>query len=264
MDVIDEGPAIDGIHPAPDASTNWRQWWAIAHQAKLNENSGDSAKSALDSESNRKLGNYAKTGVSTGISIAEHATGTSVLAAAGGAALGATGIGLVAAGAVMTVVSSVQSGVSYVKTTVHLKGLLAILKDLDKYADCYSIQNAHSQVTRTNTKQHEIIAHQILPYIISQKDTKQTNKAWGMAPVVGTSRNFLQSFWHNIKKRWDGTLGVKRNRAAQWLAYHFINAHCPLADAIIDELLGPGSTKNFDKTDYHVLAEVLANKMKST
>lgn len=264
---LDDEQDIDGIHPAPYAATNWRHWWAQAHGSKLHEGT---EQGFLDAESNRKLGNRAMTAASTGISAAQTATGTSALGLAKAAAFGAgatvsaTGIGLIAAGGVAMVTSSVTSGVSYFKTKAHLSGLVKIYEEREKYSNCWCIEGRKMQKTATNARQHDIIANQILPYIISQKEKKKDKKAVGMVPAVGSSVNTLQSFWHNLKKRWDGTLGVKRNRAAQWLAYHFMSSHCPLADAIIDELLGAGSHTSFDRTEYSVLTEVLANKMKST
>jgi hypothetical protein len=257
---------IEDLPPAPSTAANWRHYLAQLQGSPLNQGS---EQGALDAESTAKKGNMAMTAASTGVTIAQQAAGVSTLGVGkalvvgGAAAAGATGIGLVAAGVVLTVGSSVQSGVSYSKTKAHLAGLIKIYDERDKYADCMCIVGRQKNKTPANDRQHQLLANQVLLYIISQKDKKKTKKGWGIVPGVGTAKNTAQSVWHNVNKRWDGTLGVQRNRAGHWLAYHFMSSNCRLADAIIDELLGAGSNKNFDRTDYDVLSDIFANKMKS-
>lgn len=263
--LLDDEPEIDGMHPAPYTTTNWRQWWKEAHQVPVQDSS--QAQDQLSNATTRRAGNLAMGAGSIGLSAASSATGHSSvmtgIALATGAAVSATGVGLLVASGTLAAGASIQAGRSYFKTKAHLKGLLEIYEGRDQYANCWSIVGRIMHKNAANERHHDLIANQVLPYIISQKQAKKIKKGIGMVPAVGSGGVSAYSIYRNLKKRWDGTLGAKRNMEARWLAYHHMNSDCPLTAMIFDELLGDGSRANFDKTEYDVLAEVLASKMKS-
>jgi hypothetical protein len=254
----------------PTTVRNWR---------KYIDSTPSDGSDPLDRHSGLKTG--ANVGVAVaqkGISVAQSATSTSLTAASvsghgvsialtAGAAVGsATGIGLLVAAGALTIGSAVQSGVSAYKTSQHMHGLAKIYENLASYSRCERIYPAMPYLrkpTPADEKGHEIVGHMVLPYIWHQKHSKRIKKSVGAVVGVGSVLTTAYSIGRKIYKYSQGTLGVSRERAARWLACHFMYCKCPLADAIIAELLGPATIGGFQKADYDTITELLMTKIKS-
>ncbi len=243
-----------------------------------------------------KLANHASSVTSIGVSIAQQVTSSQGVvglgyAAATGAAVGlsATGIGLIVVGGVLTLVQSAASIRSAIKTSAHIDGLLVVQsksKDVNedtKYkCTCLLMEGAQFYIGKTDIinssgkpdkrSSHDIIIENVLPYIIAKKYAKYYRKIYGAVPVVGSFFELVRAKAKGAYKIMSGTRGVNREKAALWLAYHWMTHNCEAANAIIVEILirnEPG--KDFNSTfesikNYNLvqLAEALAEKMKST
>jgi hypothetical protein len=207
-----------------------------------------------------------------GIGVAQTAThsiglGTVVTGAAGAA--GATGIGLLVGGSALAVVSSGLAVRSAVRTNRHLSGLQFIYD--------------HRGELSCEDPRHDIIADQVLPYIIFQKSKKLGRKEFSAIPVIGGLQG-LRGAMRKVQKWSHGNLGARRETAAKWLAAHLLETKCPLPQVIAKELFaGSGKAGHPDlklereeKDDgtyemyalrygeYDKVWELLARKMKST
>jgi hypothetical protein len=168
----------------------------------------------------------AKTGItlaSAGLSTATH---LSILTF--GAAASATGIGLVIAGAALTVATMGMSANAAYKTYNHRSNLQAIYERRGCYAcrawPSYSIDH----------KEHAYIAETILPYIIDQKGKKLAKKVAGTVGLGALTSGYGMA--RNLYKRATGTLGQERGALASWLSLHFMTHNCGLAQSIVAEL----------------------------
>ena len=116
-----------------------------------------------------------------GVSIAQTATGQTTLAlATGAAAASATGIGLVAAAGALALGTSVLAARSAHKSRVHRNNLAQIYERRDAYA-CGPIEPG-GEVNRFH---HQVVANEILPYIVSKKGSKYHRKVVAAVPVAG-------------------------------------------------------------------------------
>jgi hypothetical protein len=200
----------------------------------------------------------------TAASIGSH--GVSVALTAGTAVASATGIGLLAGAGALMVASSVKSGLSAYSTSQHMDGLGRIYENLASYARCERIYPAMPYLrkpTPFDERAHNLVAHQVLPYIWQQKKAKLITKSVGAVIGVGSAMTTAYAMGRKLWKCSQGTLGVSRERAARWLASHFMYCKCALSEAIIAELLGAATIDGFQKSDYDTITTLLMSKMKS-
>ncbi|MFZ6648538.1 hypothetical protein ACO0LO_22640 [Undibacterium sp. TJN25] len=201
-----------------------------------------------------------------GIQVAQIATSTSsltVVAAAVAGGFAATGVGLVVAGGVLTIASSISSGRAAYKTKQHLNGLGEIMaKRADYIFKCASADASDSQNARQIS--HDVISKSVLPYIISKKTAKLYRKGASAIPGVGLLET-IRAVGKKGYKYASGSLGVQRERAAAHLARHLHECNCSLVEDIIAELY---SVEEMQWLKYHtthaVAVEFLMTKLKST
>lgn len=201
----------------------------------------------------KRLGNYTAQAGTAGNLVASNALHVGGLALIGGA-VSATGIGLVAAGGALAVGSMVKSGRSWSKTSAHLEGLRAILLHKDEYT-CIALPGAPADGRVT---EHEYVANQILPYIISQKDKKLTRKKIGT--FGGGVFVSLYQVGHAAFKKDRGKL---RSYYAHVLATHLITHNCGLADDIVAELYSEPECEVIKRMDSDRAGDLLMDKMRS-
>jgi len=187
-------------------------------------------------------------------------------AAAEIAVLGATGaaaasFALPAAALAVTLLEAGLAARSWQKTEKHLLAL----KELKKHKDllkggpgwCWPGRPAADA-----QQVHQLIAYQILDYIIDQKETKRAKKATASF-LLGVAVDVYSSYRY-VKKQLHHERGVKRYKAAHWLAYHFCTCDCPLARFIVSGLTcGDEMLWLLNNGEYEGIAEFLAEKMKS-
>lgn len=196
-----------------------------------------------------------------GVQVAQYATGASTLALlTAGAAASATGIGLIVTGAALTLSTSVLSARSANKSRLHRNHLQDIQKRVNSYA-CGPI-DANDQASLRQTE-HQVIADGVLPYLIQQKSTKYHRKVVGAVPGVGLLET-VRAVGRKAYKAYTGELGVKRHRAARWLALHLITHNCGLAQAIVAELYSFEEMLWIKDQEFKEVIKLLEDKMKST
>lgn len=108
---------------------------------------------------------------------------------------------------------------------------------------------------------HHTIGTQILPYIIQQKTEKAVKK--GVGSVGLGALTTLYTMGRSAYKSLAGTKGKMRNVHAHVLARHLITHQCPLADAIVTELLSWQEMMILKGKDSDVVGAAIADKMKS-
>jgi hypothetical protein len=179
-----------------------------------------------------------------------------------GAAVSATGIGLLATGAVGTATTMAFSARSCYRTHGHIRELEAIAVGM-RHVDCKKLDPASAADRADQSDQAEHLAVlDALHYVIRKKTAKRAKKAVGMlalsAPV--TVYGLGKALW----KRCRNTKGKNRMAHATNIAQHLVTHDCALAQAIVTELY------SFDEMNWlrlqpsDVVAGFLAHKMKST
>lgn len=205
----------------------------------------------------KKVANMAANTAFYGVSVAGYATKTSSTATVGalaaGAAVGATGIGLLVGTAALYTGYAVQAGVSAAKTNNHINNLKQIQRD----AMAYSSINKGSH-------DHTMVVYTILPYIIQKKRTKLHRKV-AVAGTVGLYSNVevTRAVLKKAYKLAKGTAGRNRKYYATVLARVFLKGGCMLADAIVGELYSEEEMNMMAEMDHDVVVELLMDKMKS-
>ena len=196
-----------------------------------------------------------------GVTAAEFGTHTSSLAVAGavaaGAAVSATGLGLVIAGGLLTLGSMATSGTSMVKTTAHVIALKKIRSEPSKFSACKCMSGA--RMSSEMAHDHTWIATKVLPYIISQKTEKAVKKGVGTLPGAGLLTNVYRLGRYAFKK----DRGKKRGYYAYVLTRHLVTHDCSLAGAIVAELFNTPEMLTIRMFDTDQSSEVVARKMKS-
>lgn len=210
----------------------------------------------------KRIASGVATAASVGVTGAGIGTGTSALAVGGavatGAAVSATGIGLVATAAVLTVGSIAVNARSMVKTIAHCENL----KDMKARYDARGYNMCECLVAAPDmTKDHDWIGAKILPYIIQQKTEKAVKK--GVGSVGLGMLTTLYAIGRSAYKSLNSTKGVKRTFYAHVLARHLITHECPLAEAIVAELLSPQEMATLKSRDSDVVGAAIKDKMKS-
>ena len=196
-----------------------------------------------------------------GITAAQLGTHTSSLAVAGaiaaGAAVSATGLGLVIVGGVLTLGSMITSGTSMVKTTAHVLGLKRMRDNMGLFNACKCMSGA--RVTADMGHDHEWIASKVLPYIIRQKTEKAVKKGVGVVPGAGLLTNLYRLGRFAFKK----DRGKKRGYYAYVLTRHLITHDCALAGAIVAELFSTNEMLTLRMFNSDQSSAIIAKKMKS-
>jgi len=200
-------------------------------------------------------------GLGLGVQATSIATGSSVIAAMGGATIATGGIALIAGGAAIAVGSAAASGRSAKKTYDHIYAL----NNLHNFKDSldFSCTHVNSGANTKKSPAHEYISGEILNYIIHQKTHKFGKKSVGA--VGGGLATGVWALGRLAYKTARGTKGEKRNLAAQMLAAHLITHHCVLTERIAAELLSlsPDELEWIKAQDSDVVGTLLAAKMKS-
>ena len=205
----------------------------------------------------KKIANMTANAAFYGVSIAGYATKTSstatVAALATGAAVGATGIGLLVGTAALYGGYAIQAGISAKKTNTHINNLKQILADASQYS-----------CTCKTSHDHTMLVHTILPYIIQKKRTKLHRKV-AVASTVGMYSNIEapRAALKKIYKVCTRTAGKNRRYYATILARHFLRGGCLLADSIVGELYSEAEMDMMTELDHDVVVELLMDKMKS-
>jgi hypothetical protein len=219
----------------------------------------------------KRAGKVLLTALSPAITGAQFGTGSSGtlltgVALAGGGAVAATPIGLAAAGATAMIVSSTLSVVSAVKTNAHITGLVKLYEARQSFKgkeNCAEIVgDGVEDVTNYAQTAHEIVANQVLSYVINKKRNKLVKKFASSIPGGGLLTGGY-GIGNKAYKALSGTLGVNRTNAAKWLASHFLNCNCKLTNGIIAELFSEKEMQSFAALRYETLWETLSPKLKS-
>ena len=196
-----------------------------------------------------------------GTTAAQLGTHTSSLAVAGavaaGAAVSATGLGLVIVGGVLTLGSMITSGTSMVKTTAHVLGLKRIRDNMGRFAACKCTEGA--RLSADMGHDHTWIADKVLPYIINQKTEKAVKKGVGVVPGAGIFTNLYRLGRFAFKK----DRGKKRGYYAYVLTRHLITHDCALAGAIVAELFSTNEMLTLRMFESNQSSGIIAKKMKS-
>jgi hypothetical protein len=196
---------------------------------------------------------------SIGVSAAQTATGqTTVALATGTAAASATGIGLVVAAGALLVGTSVLSARSAHKSRIHRNNLNKIYERRAAYA-CGPIQSGDE----VNRFHHDVVANEVLPYIVSKKSAKFHRKVVGAVPIVGSAET-ARSAVKSLYKRARGTKGQNRRNGAHWLGHHLITHNCGLSQAIVADLYSFEEMLWLQSLKLSELIPLLMDKMKST
>ena len=200
-----------------------------------------------------------------GISVAQFAVGQPGivgLAATGAAVTSATGVGLIAGSVALALIQSGLAVRSWQKTSRHLEALhyLQDHKDDEILSDC----QVYASGGHPSRQAHQLVAHNILDYIIQQKSSKLGKKAVSVVPLLGSAIVSVGTIGRNIGSRLSGTLGVNRYKAAHWLAAHFCECQCLLTDCIVATLYSVEEMITLHRLyGYEETADLLAAKMKS-
>jgi hypothetical protein len=136
------------------------------------------------------------------------------------------------------------------KTDLHIKRLLEI-RACEKNYPC-------------ECNKDDIPCREVLDYTIEQKLKKYGRRIAGAIPVVGTAETLRAKIGGAIKTE----RGVKRERYAR-LLHHKAHDSCPMAQAIVAELLGSYRSQDSWKEMFSVVEwgdgwKVLKHKMAST
>ena len=163
---------------------------------------------------------------------------------------------MVAAG-VLTVGSSVLAARSAHKSRIHRNNLTSIYERRHSFA-CGPVEPGGE----VNHFHHDVIANEVLPYIISKKSSKYHRKvvqATGVLSILETARSAGKSLY----KRARGTRGENRKNAAMWLGTHLISCNCGMAQAIVADLYSFEEMLWLQTLDLNELVPLLMEKMRS-
>jgi hypothetical protein len=202
---------------------------------------------------------------STGAQLGTH-TGTIALVT-GAAGASATGIGLVVAGGALTLGTSIFAARSAYKTSGHQR----VLERLHRGSTGTVCNQLAQEISEWGTREmlprdhheHNIVANEVLPYIILQKASKFQRKVFSSVPGLGLLET-ARAVGNKAYKALKGTLGEERTNAARWLARHLITHNCALAQGIVVELYSFDEFVVMQTFESDKLVPLLADKMRST
>jgi hypothetical protein len=182
---------------------------------------------------------------------------------------GKVGLGLTGAGIAVQVPDSLFAVRSCYRTAKHLIGLQELQQDdMAPYVDiCVRATRGDGGIryagpTDNDKLVHRLIKDHILPYIIYQKWKKLAKKG-ATVITLGLEIDLFSAVKAGLK--WTmSKRGVKRYKAAHWLAYHFCTCECNLAGSIVRALTSDEEARRLlNECDYEGIACCLAEKMKS-
>lgn len=176
-----------------------------------------------------------------------------------GAAASATGIGLVAGGAAITLGTMAASARSAYKTHQHLNVLGKLQQNAGGMA-C-SLIDEDGRAWYHNAVQHAQVV-ETLDYVINKKSNKRGKKVVGA--VGGGMLNAVYGLGKAIYKTVKQTKGKNRMLHANVLATHLVTHNCALAQGIVAELYSVDEMLWMLEQDSTTVARLLAEKMKST
>ena len=258
------------LMPPAQAVNRHRQY--MEHVADLNMERTGNGGSGAEVNRHTNMKRVAKAGSvagNVGIGVASHALHTAgiVGVATGAAIVGTAGIGLLAGAVAGTIATSVLARVSAEKTFVHIADLKALHQNavnLEQECAQLMLPAGATEKNDYSKRTHDIVADHVLPYIITQKEAKKLHKEDASVPMLGSLES-VRAVGNKINKWRTGELGFKRERAAKWLAAHFIECDCTLTKNIVASLYSTEEmTYLLEHAEYQKLANLLAEKMKAT
>ena len=228
----------------------------------------------------KKTGKAALTKMGNVYSVAEKgvslASGVGAKAAliGGAGAMSATGVGGLVVGGVATVATVAFAISSYRKTGSHVRNLVELWNHRNdpvlrqcNYANAVANplwEEAHGvEAVPTDATGHEMVANQVLPYIIRQKSRKLSSKKVAAIPVFGMGGTVV-SAGKNLWKRAKKTKGIARTENARWLANHFCECECELSKNIVAELYSVEEMQWLLIQEPEKITPLLAEKMQAT
>ena len=193
-----------------------------------------------------------------------------IAAVASGAAVSATGVGLVAASLALSLGSAAFAGRSAYKTHRHIQALQAIQAAHDSLGYCGPVFRPDGPEFRSGLASkpiqdrcHRVIRDDVLPYILGQKESKRLKKGISAVPIIGGKFVGIHRLGRRAYKDHEGTLGVDRTNAATWLTLHLLCANCALGQAIVAALYSTDEMFEMMHLDGDQVVAKLASKMKS-
>ncbi len=209
----------------------------------------------------KKTTKHSATATGVGIQVTQQVMGTTTVIAlfSAGAAISATGIGLVVGAAVVTLGTMLASGRSAYKTHQHIKGL----RKLQERAKSLACDMIAVDGTKAGS---DVAAHlkvvEALDYVINKKSNKRGKKAAGAAGM--SLFTGIYSAGKALYKSARGTKGKNRMMHANEIATHLVTHNCALAQGIATELYSAGEMLWMLDQDSTTVAKLLADKMQST
>ena len=194
----------------------------------------------------------------TGISVTQSVLGTGgvIALATGAAAASATGIGLIVAGAIVYGGQLAVSGRAAHKTRQHLVNLKKIAARAGSY-QCAGLFD-HGK----DFDEHRTLIADVLPYILAQKQKKFGRRVAGAIPVASEGE-MIRAGFRKLYKKFKGSAGEDRWRAAAWLTRHLFTHNCGLVQAIVAELLSYEEMIYAQTMKWDKVMPVLKDKVKS-
>lgn len=249
--------------PAPPAPNTMH---ALKDEHNLEVEYLDTVASAFKTEPSRwrkvkKATKHSVTATGVGIQVTQQVMGTTTMIAlfTAGAAISATGIGLIVGAAVITLGTMTASARSAYKTHQHINGL----RKLQERAKSLACDMIAADGTKAPS---DVAAHlkvvEALDYVINKKSNKRGKKAAG---AVGMSLfTAIYSAGKAIYKTARGTKGKNRMLYANEIATHLVTHNCALAQGIAAELYSADEMLWMLDQDSATVARLLADKMQST
>jgi len=146
------------------------------------------------------------------------------------------------------------------KSEKHYKALLELWRNRkDIREHCHSVYPEQKDLC---SRHHAIVADQVLPYVIRKKSRKVERKLVMAMPgiaIAGTVNTLAKRIYKKRKQ----TLGVHREKAAKWLAVHYMTCECELSRRFIAALYSGAELLSFEGLEYETLWKLLMDKMKS-
>lgn len=194
----------------------------------------------------------------TGITVTQQALGTGgvIALATGAAAVSATGVGLIVAGAV---VYGAQLGVSARaahKSRMHLQNL----KKIASRAGSYQCAGLHGH--GDDHAEHQTLVDHVLPYVVRQKEKKFGRRVAGAIPVASEGE-MIRAGLRKAYKKIRGSAGEDRARAATWILRHLFTHNCSLVQNIVAELLSYEEMIYLQTMPWKKALPIVKDKMKS-
>jgi hypothetical protein len=209
----------------------------------------------------KKTMKHTATATGVGIQVTQQVLGTTTMIAlfSAGAAISATGIGLIVGAAAITLGTMTASARSLYKTHQHIKGLRN-LQERGRTLPCDMI-NMDGSKAACDPIAHAKVS-EALEYVINKKIAKRGKKGAGTVGLSAFTGVF--SIGKAIYKHAKGTKGVNRMAHANDIAVHLVTHNCALAQGIAAELYSVDEMLWMLDQDSPIVTKLLADKMQST